>query len=195
LLRLKLYPVRPVHTLDLDADVWQAIWDRTAEDSLFYLRRPTRAAETSISSIVLALGTSLPEPAEPGDSPADGGGLLEDEDRVLLRRINFDRLAQQRPPVDDEGQEAVSFLTAEFGNDATAVTDSLQILLRIEPRYDALIWQTLLALGRNEALTAFAADLLAAADDVITTGEKVAAIGNNYGLEPALLNRWPELDP
>lgn len=194
LLRLKLYPMRPVHALDLDADVWQAIWDRTEEENLFYLRRPTRAAETAISSIVLALGTSLPEAEEPIDSPADSGGLLDDEDSVLLRRLNFTLLAQLRPPADDEGQEALDSLNAELGNSAAAVTAGLQILLRIEPRYDALAWQTLLALSRNEALAGFAADLLAA-DEETATGAKVAAIGNTYGLDAALLNRWPELDP
>jgi len=195
LLRLKLYPVRPVHALDLDADVWQAIWDRTTEEELFYLRRPARAAETAISSIVLALGSELPEAPEPVETPADQGGLLEDEESVLLRRINFAMLALQRPPVDQEGQEALVDLTAEFGQQAVAVTSGLQILLSIEPRYDPLVWQTLLALARNDALAPFAADLTAAAAEPTATGAKVAAIGNTLGLAAGLLNRWPDLDP
>ena len=75
------------------------------------------------------------------------------------------------------------------------MTSSLQILLRIEPRYDGAVWQTLLALGRNEALAGFSEDLLAAADDPAPTGSKVAAIGVNYGLEADLLNTWTALDP
>jgi hypothetical protein len=62
LLRLKLYPQHPVHTLDTDAAVWQAIWDQLDSNQLLYVRRPARAAETAVSGIVLALGTSVPAP-------------------------------------------------------------------------------------------------------------------------------------
>ena len=195
LLRLKLYPVRPVHALDLDADVWQAIWDRTPEEELFYLRRPTRAAETAVSGIVLALGSALPQAPEPVESPADQGGLLEDEESVLLRRVNFAMLARQRSPADQEGQDALDDLTAEFGQQANAVTSGLQILLLIEPRYDPLVWQTLLALARSDALAPFATGLTEAAADSTATGAKVAAIGNTLGLDAGLLNRWTDLDP
>jgi hypothetical protein len=193
LLRLKLYPVRPVHALNLDADVWRALWEQVSEDEIFYLRRPTRAAETAISSIVLALGTSLPEQAPPTESLADGGGLLDDENTVLLRRLNFDGLALQRPPSDDSGQEALTAIKAEFGASPAAVTNAMNMLLRIEPRYDALTWQTLLALARNEVLDDFSEQLLAA-DPATPTGQKVAAIGAALGLDAALLSGWPSLD-
>ena len=50
LLKLKLYPVRPVHALDTDGAAWNAIWTRLGDSQPFYVRRPTRAAETSVSA-------------------------------------------------------------------------------------------------------------------------------------------------
>jgi hypothetical protein len=68
LLRLKLYPVHPVHKLDTDAAIWQAIWDQLESDQLLYVRRPVRAAETAVSGIVLALGS--PEPGALPQAPS-----------------------------------------------------------------------------------------------------------------------------
>ena len=102
LLKLKLYPVRPVHALDTDLNAWTNIWNRLGDTPPFYVRRPTRAAETAISGIVLALGASMPAPPveidEPGGGPADSGGLVQDENALFLERINLKTLAELRPP-------------------------------------------------------------------------------------------------
>ena len=195
LLRLKLHPSRPVHQLDTDAGVWQAIWGQIDESDLFFVRRPTRAAETAISGIVLALGTQLPAAPPALPSPADSGGLLEDEESVLLRHVNFSTLSTQRSPTDSEGESAVTSLIEEFSDDAAAVLASLSILLRVEPRYDTVVWQTLLALARADALAGFSQALSERADDPDPTGEKVAAIGTTLGLDAALLAAWTTLDP
>jgi hypothetical protein len=198
LLRLKLYPARRPHAIDDDASTWRAIWERIYENQLFYARRPARTAETALSGIVLALGTAMPDPpAAPVITPADSGGLLESEPEVLLRRIHFDLLAIQRPPADTEGQTALASLKAEVPPDQMpgAVMAALRILLRIEPRYDGLVWTTLLALFRANRLDAFSQQLLEAADDARPTGRKVAALGAALGLDAALMNRWSALDP
>ncbi len=193
LLRLKLYPPREVHQLPTDATVWQSIWNNIDTDQLFYLRRPTRAPETQISAIVLALGTGLPEGTEPIDSPADDGGFLEDENDVRLRWINFAWLADQRPPGDDDGEAASEALDNEFPGDAALVQIGLELLLLIPNRYDSVLWQTLLELARTDQLAPFLT-ALRASDSATPLGARVASIGAGMGLDSDLLDRWPPLD-
>jgi hypothetical protein len=194
LLRLRLYPRRPVHELDTDEATWQAIWDRVPAESLLYIRRPTRAAETAVSGIVLAQGAALPEPTEPAEpTPADAGGLLQDEDAVLLNRVNVERLGALRPPTDAAGETALAQIGTEFGSDAAAVQGCLHLLLRIERHYDALIWQTLLSLARAEALPAFLEQLTAAQQPGVATGDAVASAGAGFGLDSTLLGDWQTL--
>jgi len=75
LLALRLYPILPVHAIDTDRTAWREIWSRVGERAPVYVRRPTRAAETGISGIVLALGTQVPAPPRPGDldTPTEPG--------------------------------------------------------------------------------------------------------------------------
>jgi len=195
LLQLRLYPRRPVHELDTDATTWQAIWDIVTPEDLLYIRRPLRAAETSISGIVLALGTEMPPPEEePAPTPSDGDALLQDEDSVFLSRVNFNRLAVTRPAPEDEGKAAIASLTQGFGDDAPAVQTSLDILLRIPQRYDAVTWQTLLALARAEVLPEFLQRLTAGQQAGTPTGQVVSQAGGEFGLDQQLLQRWMQLD-
>jgi hypothetical protein len=194
LLQLRLYPRRPVHELDTDATTWQAIWDIVPPDDLLYIRRPLRAAETNISGIVLALGAEMPEDEEPSPTPSDGGSLLQDEDTVFLSRVNFNRLAVTRPAVDDAGRAAIASLTAEFGDDAPAAQSSLDILLRAPRQYDAVIWQTLLALARAESLAEFLAGLTQGQNAGTATGQVASQVGGTLGLDAGLLQRWTQLD-
>ena len=122
LLSLRLYPLRPVHRIDTDAAAWQAIWAEIGETDPVFVRRPTRAAETGISGIVLARGTTLPEPPpvlteQPGDvvvPPPDSAVVTPvpiarpeteiptvlDADALLLSRVSLDRFLGLRPPPD-----------------------------------------------------------------------------------------------
>lgn len=193
LLRLKLYPVRPVHALDTDQAAWQAIWDRFGSNSPLYVRRPSRAAETSISGIVLALGTALPLPPEAGGGPADSGGLIEDEDSVFLRRVNYPMLAEVRAPTDDAGRAALAALVESF-NESAMVVASQRILLLVERHYDPVVWQTLQQLAAANNLEAFLAALRAKSAEQ-STGEMVVAGGAALGLDNALLNQWTALLP
>lgn len=74
-LGLRLFPRQPIHRIDTDVDVWRAIWDRHDSMRLTYVRRPTRAAETELSAIVLAQGAVIPvvdtERATPTPSPLE----------------------------------------------------------------------------------------------------------------------------
>jgi hypothetical protein len=194
LLRLKLYPTRPVHALDTDAAVWGSIWDRVEDGELIYVRRPTRAPETGISAIVLARGTALPPGQEPTDSAADGGGLLESEDDVRLRWINFDRLSRERPAPNAAGTAAAATLGVEFPGSPELVAACLSALLQIPARYDAVVWETLLALARADALPGFP-DALRESDAATALGTRVATIGAGLGIDAGLLARWTELDP
>jgi len=189
LLRLRLYPTQ----LDLDTGAWTAIWDRVKEEDLFYQRRPTRAAETQISAIVLAQGTSLPPSIPPATSPADSGNLLESEEEVFFRRISFKQLANERSPQDEEGSDALEDLNVEFRSDAATVMACLNLLLAIDSRYDSLIWQTLLPLARSKSLADFLT-ALKASEIELGMGQRVAEVGVEFRLSDRLLNRWPLLD-
>ncbi|CAG1770627.1 hypothetical protein BAC3_01202 [uncultured bacterium] len=188
LLRLKLYPVRPVHALDTDQAAWQAIWDRFGSNAPIYVRRPSRAAETSISGIVLALGTALPAPPEVIGGPADSGGLIDDEDSVFLKRVNYPMLAELRTPTDEAGRTALAALIEAFNQSANVAT-SQRILLLVERRYNSVIWQTLQQLATNNNLDAFLVALRNKPAEQ-STGEWVTINGVALGLDNALLNQW-----
>lgn len=198
LLKLKLYPVRPVHSLDTDLHAWTNIWNRVGDTPPFYVRRPTRAAETAISGIVLALGAGVPAPSvetdTPGSSPADSGGLIQDENALFLERISLRTLAELRPPRDSEANDAFDKLLGNFGEDALVVQQCASILMRIERLYDSLIWQTLLALADGRLLPEFLRGLRTADADAVTP-RVVASLGRDLGLDANLLNQWARLVP
>jgi hypothetical protein len=198
LLKLKLYPVRPVHSLDTDLHAWTNIWNRVGDTPPFYVRRPTRAAETAISGIVLALGAGVPAPPvetdAPGGSPADSGGLIQDENALFLERISLRTLAELRPPRDSEANDAFDKLLGNFGEDALVVQQCASILMRIERLYDSLIWQTLLALADGRLLAEFLRGLRTADADAVTP-RVVASLGRDLGLDANLLNQWARLVP
>lgn len=198
LLRLKLYPVQPVHALDTDASVWQNIWDAVAGGQLMYVRRPIRAAETAVSGIVLALGSSVPEPAEPPPpdegNPSDPGSVIEDEDSVLLRFINFERLAEIRPPRDGNGEEALRQLIDSVGDDAPQVLQANEFLLRVERHYDPVAWPTLRLLVERETLPAMLERLREAEEaHPAVTGKVMLDAAAEVGIEGDLAGQWEEL--
>jgi hypothetical protein len=201
LLRLKLYPIRPVHKLNTDQSAWTNIWSCLGDDQPFYVRRPTRAAETAVSGVVLALGTTMPtrrtkrlaQTTTLAMSPADSGGLVQDESSVFLSRMNPNTLKELRPPVDDTGDKAFEKLAAKIGKDALMVQQCAGILMRVERRYDSVIWQTLLALAASKHLAEFLKGLVEA-DSKAATAEVVANLGTRLGLNANLLKQWSKLE-
>lgn len=199
LLRLRLFAYRPTHALDLDQQAWSGLWPRVDPNELVYVRRPMRAAETAISGIVLAIETAIPEHAEPlaTTTPvSETQSLLLDEDAVLLSRIGLDDLAKLRGPTTSEGEAALADLRTEFGKESGVLLGCLRLLLRIERRYDPVIWQTLFALAKSDLLAKFQTDLIdgqvaEVADGV--TGKLVSELLVALGLDSALAAGWEAL--
>ncbi len=195
LLRLRLYPQPPVHELDTDKNTWQSIWDRIGSDDLFYIRRPLRAAETRLSSIVLAQGVHLPPPPPAIEipTPADGG-LLQNEDGAFLNRINLKQLTQLRPSEDNDAVDAIKTIVQKFGDDALATQLVANALIRIERSYDKVVWPTLLALAAKEnALAKFVDQLQNPEFADLNTGKLVNKVGSDFGFDNTLLDAWAKL--
>lgn len=193
LLRLRLYPQRPVHKLDLDRNTWQAIWNIVAEDELIYVRRPLRTAETQLSGIVLNTPSTTPtEALPPPPSPSDVN-LLADEESVFLKRVNISSLGKRRIGDSAASRDALATVAAEFGNSAVSVQQMLYIMLRIEPAYDEVLWQTLLAVAQAEGLLEFHDTLIERQGEGQSTHEIVLDIGAGFGLDAGLLNQWSDL--
>ncbi|MCD9460620.1 hypothetical protein [Marinibactrum halimedae] len=206
LLRLKLYPTRPVHRIDTDATVWQAIWDQLTANTLVYARRPVRIAETSVSGIVLAQGFTPPAPVTPPindtpptPTPGDGGNndggnnVIEDEDTVFLRMMNFKHLAEMRPPSSSESDTAFEQLLDNFGNDARIVRQSAAILLKVERYYDPVIWQTLRLAAETDGLQAVIEAFQDLEPDITATGRTIVNMADDLRLPRALTEEWETL--
>ncbi len=201
LLRLKLYPVHPVHTLDSDASTWQAIWDIIADNQLLYVRRPVRAAETAVSGIVLALGSTLPAPSDPAPTtdpgtatPSDPGSVIEDEDTVFRRFINFKQLARIRPPQNNSSERALEILINNHGENSAIVRQANEFLLHIERHYDPVLWPTLHLLIERDALSEVLQRLRETKErSPAASGERVVEAADQFGLGTELISRWKEL--
>lgn len=194
LLRLRLYRRRVVHEIDTDADTWQSIWDRVDSESLMFIRRPLRAAESHISGILLNSGDApppLPGPDAAPVSPADYD-LLSDEDGSFLNRLNLNTLAAQRPPEGEDGEQALNTLLGDemLANDAAMVQQATLLALRIERQYDALLWQSLQALSNASLVSEFLSALQQAQSEAANTAAAVAAIGGDFGLAATLIDAW-----
>lgn len=189
-LRLRLHRQR----IDTDQAAWRDIWDLVDERQLLYVRRPVRAAETAISGIVLAQGTVPPAVPGPGpDLPGVDEPRLLDERAALLRHIGFDALAEQRPPTNAGGRNSVTSLIDQHDDDPAIVLGTLRVLLKIDRRYDGVIWQTIRRLVSQDTLAEF--------DDLLTTAGVVelpsSLIVDNrvaLGITAALSDRWVAID-
>ncbi len=193
LLKLKLYPLRPVHALDTDAAAWGDIWNRLGDNQPFYVRRPTRAAETAVSGIVLALGTEMPAPVSGGDfEPANQGGLILDANTICLNFMNLKYLAEIRPPQATEAKTAFSTLLQQYGKQPLTAKQCAFVLMRIERRYDQLVWQTLLELAAKKSFEKFLTEWMTDAYDALDGLEFIAKAGGQY-LSEDLLKQWLKL--
>ncbi len=188
LLRLRLYPTVP--TLDTDAKVWRDIWNISTSNNLFYIRRPLRAAETRLSGIVLAKGVPIPVSAPASlPTPADSG-LLQNEDGVLLNRINLTQFTKLRPAQGDNGGTAVAALLSGFAGNALVTQQIISALVRIERVYDSVTWQTLLSLAQSGHLAEVIMQLQLPENLSIKTGTVIANLGASYGLDASLVTEW-----
>ncbi|MCG6942873.1 MAG: hypothetical protein LJE69_16680 [Thiohalocapsa sp.] len=198
-LSLRLNPLPARHQLDLDTTTWQAIWALVPQDGLRYVRRPTRTAETTISGIVLARGSSVPAPdAPPGDStstppatPTEVPERIVDENALLLERLDWTHLGRLRPPQGTAATDAFKQLRAGAKDDADTVYACAELLMVIGQRYDAMTWQTLLALAKAESLRK-ALDLLVERLADTGTAAAMAQVLKDLGADTDLRKRWDE---
>ena len=150
------------------------------------------ASETPIAiDVVMTDEVSLIPPSSM--SLADSGGLIDDEETVFLRRVNYSMLSELRPPSDDAGRAALENLAASF-NQAESVAACQRILLLIERRYDAVIWQTLDQLAVAGNLHALLQALQRTAADQ-SVAETLVSKCSALGLDSTLLNQWTALLP
>lgn len=203
LLKLRLYPKRPVHKLDLDRSTWEAIWELIDEEELIFVRRPLRTAETQLSGIVLNsppvniiseapdLPSEIPTPSEV-PSPSDRN-LLADEDTVFLRRVNISSFMDKRVGQSPESREAAAMLDREFGQQGKVVQQIMNVLLVTEPAYDTLIWPTLLHMARGEELSDFYKELQSRKSAGDSTPQALIVLGPTFGLNRELVTQWSEL--
>lgn len=193
---LRLQPYRQ-HLLDKDETAWRDIMTTLGNNLPFYVRRPSRAAETAISGIVLARGASLPPDEVDEPSPADSGGLIQDENSVFLQRLNLSTLSSLRPPQPGASRDAFVKLTETFavqpGRAAPLVSRCTALLLRIERQYDSLVWQTLLQLAEQDQMDSLLHALLKETDTA--TARVIRDTGSSLGLDSNLLNQWADLVP
>ena len=119
------------HEENTDSAIWNAIW--AGDKNIFYVRRPTRVAETQVSAIVLAAGRYEDLPDIDAELPQDVEELearideLEEDNEALLLELNRtpdERLDEARALIEDlneqieELEEALE--AAEAGDDQTA---------------------------------------------------------------------------
>jgi hypothetical protein len=194
LLKLRLYPRRPIHEIDTDKGTWQAIWDLVAEQDLVYVRRPLRVAETGMSAIVLAQGIAVPPPTEPGDtdpSPGDDS-VLEDEDAIFLRRIDLNSIMSLRPGHTEVSAEAQEKILERFGNQAVIVREIVLLLMRFEKQYDDLVWPTIAVVANNKMLQPLREQLVQMQDTGTSTPKSMLELGPGVGLGSEIMKAWEQ---
>lgn len=201
LLTLKLFPVVKPHELDTDRDAWIAIWDKlnASSQSLFYIRRPLRAAETRLSGIVLARGVPLPPAPSPVlPTPADNG-LYLDESQTVLREFNLESLQRLRPAEGNDATSAAQKILDNFGKDVPVTKVIAQLMIRIERKYDAIFWQTMVELvsvsnsARGGNLKALLDVLVDEKNQDEPTGTVIEAAKDDLKLNDTLAEQWKTL--
>lgn len=216
LLALRLYPLRPVHRVDTDAAAWQAIWAEIGETDPVFVRRPTRAAETGLSGIVLARGTTLPEPPPaPSEQPTEViirpplGTVVTplsvplirpeievptvlDADALLLSRVSLERFLDLRPlPDAAEVERSLAGLAGRVGDPRGAAETLIREHGRDAPTVLSVLDLLILIERGFDALTW----------QTFLVGARRAALGGLVGLlresqrevgSPAAVLRWLE---
>ena len=119
------------HEENTDSAIWNALW--AGDNNIFYVRRPTRVAETQVSAIVLAAGRYEDLPDINAELPQDVEELearideLEEDNEALLLELNRDpdeRLDEARAIIEDLNEQIEeledALEAAESGDDQTA---------------------------------------------------------------------------
>lgn len=171
-LKLRLYPRPPVHQINTDADAWSAIMAALpSNQDLVFVRRPPRAAETSVSAVILARGFAVPavEAGQPSLSLEDLEAQIEQLQELLGEsRARADELERQLDALQNEDPDArVAALQAQVTALEAQVTALRAQLADAERDAEALAQ----AQEQVRALTAQITTLQAA----VTTAEAATA--------------------
>lgn len=210
-LRLTIYPRPSPHQLDTDEAVWRAIFNATEEDTLLYVRRPLRAAETQVSGIVLANGFDFPPVKKPtninttvstsdnniltiANSPTDRGGVIVDEDDVIKRFLSLRAIGEFRMPRTEVEKKAFTWVEEKPGQEAQALQQILFLLLRISPWYDPVLWRTIRALFQKNLIEK-AQEILSENETghPVMTAKLLVKLMASQGVSKTLLKQWEEL--
>lgn len=210
-LRLTIYPRPAPHQLDTDKAVWRAIFNATEEDTLLYVRRPLRAAETQVSGIVLANGFDFPPVKKPtssnttvstsdnniltiANSPTDRGGVIVDEDDVIKRFLSLRAIGEFRMPRTEVEKKAFTWVEEKPGQEAEALQQILFLLLRISPWYDPVLWRTIRALFQKNLIEK-AQEILSENETghPVMTAKLLVKLMASQGVSKTLLKQWEEL--
>ena len=124
-LRLRLAPkaLATVNdVLDTDADVWNSLWPQISDSDVVYVRRPALGAETGVSVVVMAQGTSLPPPPTTGTGSSETDAFAA----VVATRVTED--------VAD-----VAKRVERLARDLPTRADVAQAFLLLDCRFDSLL--------------------------------------------------------
>jgi hypothetical protein len=80
-----------------------------------------------------------------------------------------------------------------YSGDAAVTLQIASALIRIERRYDSVVWQTLLALADSKKLEEFNKLLIDEESSKSATGKIVANAGEDLKLDSSLAKAWGEL--
>jgi hypothetical protein len=80
-----------------------------------------------------------------------------------------------------------------YSGDAAVTLQIASALIRIERRYDSVVWQTLLALADSKKLEEFNKLLIDEESSKSATGKIVANAGEDLKLDSSLAKTWGEL--
>jgi hypothetical protein len=148
---------------------------------------------------VLARGVPLPAVIPPVlPSPADNG-LYLDENKTVLREFNLALLQSLRPVEGDEATQSAKKMLDGFVEDLPVTKVLAQLMMRIERKYDAIFWQTMVELvsvadsARGGNLKALLDLLLDKENQKEPTGTLIAAAKDDLKLNATLADQWKTL--
>ncbi|MEJ2043811.1 MAG: hypothetical protein P8X74_09575 [Reinekea sp.] len=144
--QLAAYGQSVVHKENTDSAVWQDIWAEA--DEVYYLRRPTRVAETQVSAVVLAKG-DFEQIADSGGMPPDIQAMTDQIEELETDAANHARqvqslnqlitnLNQTIEELQKQDEELEAKLEADAASHARQVQKLNQLITKLNQTIDEL---------------------------------------------------------
>ena len=80
-----------------------------------------------------------------------------------------------------------------YGKDAAVTLQVASALVRIERRYDSLVWQTLLSVADSKKLVDLNKILIDKENSEVSTAKLIAKAGEDLKLDSSLVKAWGDL--